>query len=135
MCVAITGECSNLITFERMDGSEITSINLVIDKNFTGWVFKKRRMRLGKSINRASSAGARCLSFSRTPTRFDACTHMRGAAGEISCMMTKFVSSMKRKYALVNNAISNCLMERRVSIQSARSPNNSNCSTDYNKIL
>jgi hypothetical protein len=27
------------------------------------------------------------------------------------------------------------LMERRVSIQSARSPNNSNCSTDYNKIL
>jgi uncharacterized protein GlcG (DUF336 family) len=36
------------ITFERMDGSEITSINLVIDKNFTGVGIQKATDALGE---------------------------------------------------------------------------------------
>ncbi|WP_420012715.1 GlcG/HbpS family heme-binding protein [Tateyamaria sp.] len=35
MCIAVTDESGNLIAFERMDGGNITSIGLAIDKSFT----------------------------------------------------------------------------------------------------
>ncbi|MEQ6202492.1 heme-binding protein [Sulfitobacter sp. HNIBRBA2951] len=35
VCIAVTDESGNLIAFERMDGSKVTSINLAIDKSYT----------------------------------------------------------------------------------------------------
>lgn len=35
MCIAITDEGGNLISFERMDGGKVTSITIAIDKSFT----------------------------------------------------------------------------------------------------
>ena len=36
MCIAVTDESGNLITFDRMDGGKVTSISIAIDKAFTG---------------------------------------------------------------------------------------------------
>ncbi|MBB4054010.1 uncharacterized protein GlcG (DUF336 family) [Devosia subaequoris] len=35
MCIAVTDESGNLVTFDRMDGAKITSISIAIDKAFT----------------------------------------------------------------------------------------------------
>ena len=48
MCIAVTDESGNLIAFERMDGSKITSINLAIDKGFTATGIKKGTHVLGQ---------------------------------------------------------------------------------------
>ncbi|WP_146347206.1 GlcG/HbpS family heme-binding protein [Phaeobacter marinintestinus] len=48
MCIAVTDESGNLIAFERMDGSKITSINLAIDKSFTATGIKKGTHVLGE---------------------------------------------------------------------------------------
>jgi len=41
MCIAVTDESGNLIAFERMDGSKVTSINLAIDKSYTATGIQK----------------------------------------------------------------------------------------------
>lgn len=48
MCIAVTDESGNLIAFERMDGSKITSIQLAIDKSFTATGIQKGTDALGK---------------------------------------------------------------------------------------
>lgn len=49
MCIAVTDESGNLIAFERMDGSKITSINLAIDKSYTATGIQKSTQALGEA--------------------------------------------------------------------------------------
>ena len=48
MCIAVTDEAGNLISFERMDGGKITSINLAIDKSYTASGIQKSTQALGE---------------------------------------------------------------------------------------
>lgn len=41
MCIAVTDESGNLIAFERMDDSKVTSDKFAIDKSFTASCFRK----------------------------------------------------------------------------------------------
>lgn len=41
MCIAVTDEGGNLIAFERMDGGKITSIDIAINKAYTGACAKR----------------------------------------------------------------------------------------------
>jgi uncharacterized protein GlcG (DUF336 family) len=41
MCIAVTDEAGNLIAFTRMDGAKISSIDIAIDKAFTGGAARK----------------------------------------------------------------------------------------------
>ncbi len=46
MCIAVTDESGNLIAFERMDGSKVTSDKLAIDKSYTASCFRKSTQEL-----------------------------------------------------------------------------------------
>ncbi len=48
MCIAVTDESGNLIAFERMDDSKVTSIQLAIDKSFTAVGIRKGTHILGE---------------------------------------------------------------------------------------
>ncbi|MDO6589323.1 heme-binding protein [Loktanella sp. D2R18] len=48
MCIAVTDESGNLIAFERMDDSKVTSIQLAIDKSFTAIGIRKGTHILGE---------------------------------------------------------------------------------------
>lgn len=41
MCIAVTDESGQLITFDRMDGGKVSSISIAIDKAFTGAVARR----------------------------------------------------------------------------------------------
>ena len=41
MCIAVTDESGNLISFERMDGGKVSSISIAIDKAFTAAVARR----------------------------------------------------------------------------------------------
>lgn len=41
MCIAITDESGNLLTFERMDGGKVSSITIAQDKSFTASAARK----------------------------------------------------------------------------------------------
>lgn len=48
MCIAVTDESGNLIAFERMNDSKITSINLAIDKSYSAVGVRKGTHVLGE---------------------------------------------------------------------------------------
>ncbi len=48
MCIAVTDESGNLIVFERMNDTKLTSINLAIDKGYTAAGVKKGTHLLGE---------------------------------------------------------------------------------------
>lgn len=48
MCIAVTDESGNLIAFERMNDTKLTSIHLAIDKGFTAAGVKKGTHALGE---------------------------------------------------------------------------------------
>ncbi len=62
VCIAVTDESGNLLAFERMNGSKITSINLAIDKAYTAAGVQKGTQLLGE----VSQPGAPAYGLSST---------------------------------------------------------------------
>ena len=62
MCIAVTDESGNLIAFERMNDTKLTSIDLAIDKAFTAAGVKKGTHVLGE----VSQPGAPAYGLSST---------------------------------------------------------------------